>query len=109
VAPHGVDAALDSVGTDEAVGVSLALVKNLGRIVTIAAAKQATEHGFRMIGASMPVSAAYRDSIRSRLIQLTADGALVVPVARTFPLTDAIAALELLKSEHAGGKLALIP
>jgi NADPH:quinone reductase-like Zn-dependent oxidoreductase len=63
LAPHGVDAALDTVGTDEAVRVSLALVKNLGRIVTIAAAKQATEHGFRMIGASMPVSA--RTGIRS--------------------------------------------
>jgi NADPH:quinone reductase-like Zn-dependent oxidoreductase len=109
LAPHGVDAALDTVGTDEAVRVSLALVGDLGRIVTIAAAQQATEHGFRVIGASMPASAAYRNSIRSHLIQLTADGALVVPVARTFPLTDAVAALELLKSEHPGGKLALIP
>jgi NADPH2:quinone reductase len=109
LAPHGVDAALDTVGTDEAVRVSLALVGDLGRIVTIAAAQQATEHGFRVIGASMPASAAYRNSIRSHLIQLTADGALVVPVARTFPLTDAVAALELLKSEHPGGKLALFP
>ncbi|MDQ1749005.1 MAG: hypothetical protein QOE71_61 [Pseudonocardiales bacterium] len=109
LAPGGVDAALDTVGTDEAVRVSLALVGDLARIVTIAAANQAAEHGFRMIGASMPASAAYRNSIRSDLIQLTADGALVVPVARTFPLTDAIAALQLLKSEHPGGKLALIP
>jgi NADPH2:quinone reductase len=109
LAPGGVDAALDTVGTDEAVRVSLALVVDLGRIVTIAAANQAAEHGFRMIGASMPASASYRNSIRSDLIQLAADGALVVPVARTFPLTDAIAALQLLKSEHPGGKLALIP
>jgi NADPH:quinone reductase-like Zn-dependent oxidoreductase len=62
-----------------------------------------------MIGGSMPASAAYRRSIRSQLIRLAADGALVVPVARTFPLSDAIAALELLKGEHPGGKLALIP
>jgi NADPH:quinone reductase-like Zn-dependent oxidoreductase len=109
LAPGGVDAALDTVGTDEAVRVSLALVGDLGRIVTIAAAQHAAERGFRMIGASMPASAAYRNSIRSDLIQLTADGALVVPVARTFPLTDAIAALQVLKSEHPGGKLALIP
>lgn len=109
LAPGGVDAALDTVGTDEAVRVSLALVGDLGRIVTIAAAQHAAERGFRMIGASMPASAAYRNSIRSDLIQLTADGALVVPVARTFPLTDAIAALQLLKGEHPGGKLALIP
>ncbi|HEV7566186.1 MAG TPA: NADP-dependent oxidoreductase [Microbacteriaceae bacterium] len=109
LAPDGVNVALDTVGTDEAVRVSLALVGDLGRIVTIAAAKQAAEHGFRAIGASMPASAAYRSSIRSHLIQLTADGSLVVPVARTFPLSDAIAALELLKGEHPGGKLALIP
>ncbi|MDQ1736173.1 MAG: hypothetical protein QOH56_2424, partial [Pseudonocardiales bacterium] len=81
LAPGGVDAALDTVGTDEAVRVSLALVGDLGRIVTIAAAQHAAERGFRMIGASMPASAAYRNSIRSDLIQLTADGALVVPVA----------------------------
>jgi NADPH:quinone reductase-like Zn-dependent oxidoreductase len=109
LAPSGVDAALDTVGTEEAVRVSLALVGDLDRIVTIAAAKQAAEHGFRMIGGSMPASAAYRASIRSHLIQLAADGALAVPVARTFPLSDAIAALELLKGEHPGGKLALVP
>jgi NADPH:quinone reductase-like Zn-dependent oxidoreductase len=109
LAPDGINAALDTVGTDEAVQVSLALVDDLGRIVTIAAAKQASEHGLRAIGASMPASAAYRSSIRSHLIQLTADGSLVVPVARTFPLGDAIAALELLTGEHPGGKLALIP
>jgi NADPH:quinone reductase-like Zn-dependent oxidoreductase len=84
-------------------------VSDLGRIVTIAAAKQASEHGFRMIGASMPASAAYRASIRAHLIDLAGNGSLVVPVARTFPLTDALAALELLKGEHPGGKLALIP
>jgi NADPH2:quinone reductase len=119
LAPNGVDAALDTVGTEEAVRVSLALVGDvgrsgagrgdLGRIVTIAAAKQAAEYGFRMIGGSMPASAAYRTSIRAHLIALAADGSLVVPVARTFPLADAIAALELLKTGHPGGKLALIP
>jgi NADPH:quinone reductase-like Zn-dependent oxidoreductase len=107
--PNGVDAVLDTVGTDEAVQVSLALVADLGRIVTIAAAKQAADHGFRMIGGSMPASAAYRSSVRAHLIALAANGSLVVPVARTFPLTDAIAALEVLKGEHPGGKLALIP
>jgi NADPH:quinone reductase-like Zn-dependent oxidoreductase len=109
LAPNGIDAALDTVGTDEAVQVSLALVGDLARIVTIAAANQASEHGFRMIGGSMPASAAYRSSIRAHLIGLAADGSLVVPVARTFPLTDAIAALELLQGGHPGGKLALIP
>jgi NADPH2:quinone reductase len=109
LAPNGVDAALDTVGTDEAVQVSLALVADLRRIVTIAAVKQAAEHGFRMIGGSMPASAAYRYSVRAHLIALAANGSLVVPVARTFPLTDAIAALKVLQGEHPGGKLALIP
>jgi NADPH:quinone reductase-like Zn-dependent oxidoreductase len=62
-----------------------------------------------MIGGSMPASAAYRASIRAHLIELAANGSLIVPVARTFPLSEAIAALELLKGEHPGGKLALIP
>jgi NADPH2:quinone reductase len=57
----------------------------------------------------MPASAAYRDENRSRLIALAADRRLVVPVARTFPLADAIEALELLKGGHPGGKLALTP
>jgi hypothetical protein len=30
-------------------------------------------------------------------------------VARTFPFAEAVAALELLKAGHPGGKLALIP
>jgi NADPH2:quinone reductase len=64
LAPGGVDAALDTVGTDEAVEVSLAVVGDLGRIVTGAAAQQATDHGFRMISASLPASAAYRKTIR---------------------------------------------
>jgi NADPH:quinone reductase len=57
----------------------------------------------------MSASAAYRDENRSRLIGLAADGRLVVPIARTFPLADAIEALKILKGGHPGGKLALIP
>ncbi len=57
----------------------------------------------------MPESAAFRDAVRGDLIDLAGDGRLVVPVARTFPLTDAVAALELMKTGHPGGKLALIP
>jgi NADPH:quinone reductase len=40
---------------------------------------------------------------------MAARGELVVPVARTFPLDEAAAALTLLAGEHPGGKLALIP
>ena len=109
LAPDGIDAALDSVGTDEAVEVSLALVGDRRRIVTIAAQPAAQEHGFIAIGGRMPASAAFRDAVRPDLISLAGYGNLVVPIARTFPLADALEAVELLRSEHPGGKLALIP
>jgi NADPH:quinone reductase len=109
LAPDGVAASLDSVGTDEAVDVSLELVADRGRIVTIAAAPRAKEEGFVAIGGAMPESAKFRDEVRARLIGLAANGGLVVPIARTFPLADARTALELLSSQHPGGKLALIP
>lgn len=109
LAPSGVDVALDCVGTDEAVDVSLALVADRGRIVTIAAQGRAARDGFPAVGGGQPESKAFRDSVRQRLIDLAAAGQLEVPIARTFPLSEAKAAAELLESQHPGGKLALIP
>lgn len=109
LAPDGVTAALDCVGTDEAVDVSLALVADRARIVTIAAADRARADGFPAIAGVMPASKAYRDSVRGDLVRLAGEGALVVPVARTFPLADAVAATELLLGGHPGGKLVLEP
>lgn len=108
-APGAIVAALDAVGTDEAVDTSLALVADRNRIVSIAAMGRAEKDGFRVIGGSMPESAAFRDAERARLIQLAADGDLVVRIARTYPLAEGRAALELLSGGHPGGKLALIP
>jgi NADPH:quinone reductase len=108
-APGGFAAALDTVGTDEAVDVSLDLVGDRRRIVTIAAHARAQRDGIQAIGGTMPASAAFRDQVRPRLIAMAADGRLVVPVARTFPLDAAPEALALLQSGHPGGKLALLP
>jgi len=107
-APEGVDAALDAVGSDEAVDVSLALVDR-SRIVTVSAAPRAKAEGFASLSGSDPVSVVYRDSIRADLIALAGAGDLVVPVVRTFPLADAQEALAVLMGRHPGGKLALIP
>jgi NADPH:quinone reductase-like Zn-dependent oxidoreductase len=107
-APDGVAAALDTVGTDEAVDVSLALVADRARIVTIAAFGRAEGAGITAIGGMMPASARFRAEARRRLLRYAADGELVVPVARTFPFAEAPAALELLRSGHPGGKLALV-
>jgi NADPH2:quinone reductase len=109
LAPSGIDVALDCVGTDEAVDVSLALVPDRSRIVTIAAQARAASEGIAAVGGAQPASKAFRDSVRQRLIDLAGAGQLEVPVARTFPLSDAKAAAELLESGHPGGKLALLP
>jgi NADPH:quinone reductase-like Zn-dependent oxidoreductase len=105
----GYAAALDTVGTEEAVDASLARVADRDRIVTIAAGARAEEDGIRFIGGAMPASAAFRDQARARLLDLAATGRLVVPVARTFPLAAAVEALRVLQSGHPGGKLALLP
>ncbi|WP_149085505.1 MULTISPECIES: quinone oxidoreductase family protein [Microbacterium] len=104
-----VAAALDAVGTDEAVEVSLSLVADRRRIVTIANPFRASADGFLAIAGSMPDSARFRDEVRSELLALAQNGDLVVPVARTFPLTEAQAAHRLLATGHPGGKLALVP
>jgi NADPH:quinone reductase len=108
-APQGLAAALDTVGTDEALDVSLELVADRQRIVTIAAPARAQDTGILAIGGTMPRSAAFRAAARPRLVSMAAEGRLVVPVARTFPLADAREALALLQTGHPGGKLALIP
>ena len=108
LAPDGVAAALDCVGTDEAVDVSLAVAPK-DRVVTIAAFERAQREGFRAIGGRMPASAAFRDGARQRLVDLAAAGDLVVPMARTYPLEAAADALALLAEGHPGGKLALLP
>jgi NADPH:quinone reductase len=108
-APEGVAAALDCVGTDEAVAVSLSLVADRGRIVTIAAAERARAEGFLAIAGARPASRDFRASVRADLVRRAGAGELVVPLARSFPLADALTATELLMGQHPGGKLVLVP
>ncbi len=108
-APEGIAAALDCIGTDEAVDVSLAVVPDRARIVTIAAKQRGAEVGIRVLGGDLPGSAAYRDGVRAELVRLAAEGHLEVPMARTFPLERALDAMEMLRGRHPGGKVALLP
>jgi len=107
-APGGVAAALDTVGSDEAGDVSLTLVADRARVVTIAAAPRAKADGYVFIGASNPASGPFRARVRSRILQLSRDGDLVVPMARTFTFDDAPAAFAALAGPHPPGKLALV-
>ncbi|GAA1438391.1 NADP-dependent oxidoreductase [Leifsonia poae] len=107
-APDGFAAALDAIGTDEAVDASLELVDDRSRIVTIAAGPRAERNGFVAINGRQPQSMEYRDSVRADLLRRAGEGELVVPIARTYPLPDAREALTFLQSGHPGGKLALL-
>jgi NADPH2:quinone reductase len=113
LAPAGVDAAIDTVGTDEAIAVSLALVGDPARLVTIANAQfdAALAAGGHAIGggAGADPGTAIRDAARLTLARLFADGAIGVDVARSYPLEDARAAYEHLVTGHAGGKVVLEP
>lgn len=102
-------AALDATGRADDVDAALQLVHDRRRVVTIAAPALAAEHGFRAIAGSMPDSARYRDGVRAGLVGLAGTGELVVPVSRTFPLGQAVEALELVMSGRAGGNVALLP
>ena len=93
----------------EAVDVSLAMVRDRLHIVTIAAKQRGLQLGIRVIGGDLTESAAYRDRVRTDLLQLAAEGSLEVPIARTFPLEQALDAATLLQGRHPGGKVALLP
>lgn len=109
LAPDGVDAALDCVGTPEARVVSLDLVADPGRIVSIADPDGAAAAGIRFIAGALPDSALFRAAVRQRLVDAAAGGELTVPVAHRIPLRQAADAFDLIRTQHPGGKIALIP
>ncbi|MFI8632085.1 zinc-binding alcohol dehydrogenase family protein [Microbacterium sp. NPDC077663] len=102
-------AALDGVGTDEALDASFDLVADRQRIITIVRPDRVEKDGIVAIGGMMRASAVFRDGVRGALVDLAAQGMLEVPVARTYALTEAREAAEFLMTGHPGGKLALIP
>jgi NADPH:quinone reductase len=106
-APRGVTVALDTVGSDEAIDVSLATVAERSRIVTIAAPGRAKSDGLQWIGGSNPKSGPYRASQRARLLRMAGAGQLTVTVGTTFPMDAAPAAVAALMGRHPYGKLAL--
>jgi NADPH:quinone reductase len=108
VAPEGIAATLDTVGSDEAGDTSLALVDDRKRIVTVAAAARAKADQYVFIGASNPASGPFRARARTRILKLAADGDLVVPMAGTFTFDDAPTAFAALTGPHPPGKLALV-
>ena len=110
-APQGVDAALDLVGTDEAMDVSLAVVADRQRIASIANFVRGPEEGVRLLGGGPGADAGddVRDAARGELARLAGEGSLRVLVGATYPLTEAAQAHARMATRHSGGKLVLIP
>ncbi len=110
-APDGVTAALDLVGTDEAMEVSLAQVPDRARIVTIAAFAKGLAAGIKVVGGAPGADPGteIREAARLDLARLATDGKLKVFVTRTFPLAEAGAAHQAIMTGHTTGKIALLP
>src|ERR1022692_159156 len=111
LAPGGVDAAIDLVGTDEAVDVSLELVPDKARIATIAAFGRAGQAGIKALGngPGADPGTELRMAARLDLARLADQGKLRVFIAATFPLAKAADAHRAIMTGHTSGKIALIP
>jgi NADPH:quinone reductase-like Zn-dependent oxidoreductase len=111
IAPDGIDAAIDTAGSDEAVDVSVALVADRSRIATLVAVKRGFELGLKVLGAASGADPGteLRTAARLELVRQAGAGKLRVRVAGTYPLGDAAAAHRELLSGHTHGKIVLIP
>ena len=105
LAPDGVDVAIDLVGGEEALQVSLDLVADRARIATIANFT-ADSHGVAVLS-GMGDQARLRAAARPELLRLAGDGTLKVRIAATYPLADAAAAHRAIKEGHTVGKIVL--
>lgn len=111
IAPHGIDAALDLVGTDEALDVSLELVPDRRRVVTIANFTRGPKEGVKVLGGGPGADPGddVRAVARLPLVDAVRRGDLHVAIERAFPLEDVAAAHEQLMAGHNLGKLVLVP
>ena len=105
-----IDAAIDLVGSDQAIDVSLELVADRSRIATVIGSDRARSSGIQSLGGSPGQDErglAIRGNARLRLSALAQVGAFDINVARTFPLAEARRAHELLARGGVGGRIVL--
>lgn len=111
LAPGGIDAAVDLVGTDEAMDVSLELVADRSRVATIANFEHGPQERVKLLGGGPGADPGndIRDAARAELAHLAGTGELRVVVGSTYPLDDAADAHRQILTGHTTGKLVLIP
>ncbi|SCK16587.1 NADP-dependent oxidoreductase [Streptomyces sp. WMMB 322] len=109
-APGGVDAVIDASGTREAIDLSLELVPDPGRIVSIIAFDRA-DTGIKLIGGgpNADPGTEIRAGSWRKLAELAHQGEIEVVVARTYSLAEAADAHRFLADGHPGGKVVLLP
>jgi NADPH:quinone reductase-like Zn-dependent oxidoreductase len=109
--PQGVDASIDTVGTDEAIDASIALVADRSRIVTIAGFQRGFQLGLKVLGGAPGADPGteVRAAARLDLIEHVRAGRLSVRVAAVFPLSEVAAAHRTLAEGHTHGKIVLVP
>lgn len=111
LAPEGVDAAIDLVGTDEAIDTSLELVEDHSRVTTIVGGPYATERGVQKIGRGVGADPGteIRAAAREGLVEAAARGDLTTRVVARYPLAQAAEAQKFVAGGHAAGKVILVP
>jgi NADPH2:quinone reductase len=111
LAPDGVDAAVDTVGTVDAIDSSIALVSDRNRIATIAAFERGFELGIKVLGGAPGADPGdeIRSAARLELVRLVEEGKLRVRVDRVYPLAEAAEAHRELAKGHTHGKIVLVP
>jgi NADPH:quinone reductase-like Zn-dependent oxidoreductase len=111
LAPDGVQAAIDAIGTTEAIDASIALVPERDRIATLVAFQRGFELGLKVLGGAPGADPGteIRDAARTELVDQAEAGKLHVLVSATYRLADAATAHRALASGHTQGKIVLIP
>ncbi len=105
-----VDAALDLVGSDEAVDTSLELVERPSRVASIAAFSRGGS-GIQLLGGGPGADPGteVRQAAEPLLLQLAAAGSLTVRVSRQLPLSDVVSAHQEIAAGRTVGKIVLLP
>ncbi len=104
IAPDGIDAALDASGRGDELPVSVELAGGPERVLTITRFSDVPD------GVIVHQGGAMGDGPRAlrEIVALIGEGRLQVPIAGTYPLDDAAAALDASEHGHVAGKIVLI-
>ncbi|OIH99592.1 MULTISPECIES: NADP-dependent oxidoreductase [unclassified Curtobacterium] len=110
-APQGIDAAIDTVGTDEALDVSLQFAPDPARVASIAGSDRRFGTGIKLLGygPGQDAGTEYRASVRQHLADLAGAGDIRVIVAAALPLAGAARAHAFGQAGGFTGKIVLLP